>query len=570
MVVSVCGIELPFFNNDEDNSIAGEVFDNDAARLSYVGTAAYEALRKKNFLYHNRLWNVTSGRVVGELHQTPNAEVSFRSPDDPPEGHDDWFPQKVGEIISRTEHWCDVMSLGPPDGMFMESFQEALKVLHERATEEKPIVVRMMFGNIVGMPTNCNAVIKALTDGIPEDTHLRLWVGAWRKGASWNHAKIIAVDGRYLHTGGHNLWDPHYLKHNPVHDLSLEMEGRVTHDGHFFANEQWAFIKKKQSTCAGQIAENLPDNMPLVWKTRVIVSEFPAGVAGEYPPLFQRRNVPKYHKLEDNVPIVTIGRSGTLLPVARPADDAIMGMIDSSQTIIRMTLQDLGPVCIPNTKVALPGCTWPKNYLSALGRAIWERGVDVEIALSNPGSIPGGLTPMEACYGNGWSCVDVAAEIIKTIKKQFPSAEDDDLRKKVTENLRICFMRQMQGNKYSNDGTIGLHSKHFIIDDICAYVGSQNLYVCDLAEWGVIIDDKDQTEAFMEQLWKPLWEASYTGEDVDVQAVMDGLDIDRDGEELSMFDTSAQAKMEAAAAQGAHGSSNSDYYAAPEADATEP
>jgi len=31
--------------------------------------------------------------------------------------------------------------------------------------------------------------------------------------------------------------------------------------------------------------------------------------------------------------------------------------------------------------------------------------------------------------------------------------------------------------------TMGNHSKHFIVDDIATYIGSQNLYVCDLAEW---------------------------------------------------------------------------------------
>ena len=61
-------------------------------------------------------------------------------------------------------------------------------------------------------------------------------------------------------------------------------------------------------------------------------------------------------------------------------------------TFISLTL----PRCVPNTKLALPGTGWPERYLCALGKAIWERGVDVEIVLSNPGSIPAGLKPMEA------------------------------------------------------------------------------------------------------------------------------------------------------------------------------
>merc|ERR1711935_1249166 len=176
---------------------------------------------------------------------------------------------------------------------------------------------------------------------------------------------------------------------------------------------------------------------------------------------------------EDSVPLITLGRLGALMsatnPVLyknRPSDDAFVAMIDSTKEIMKFTVQDIGPVCFPGTKFALPGLTWPKPYLNAIARAIWSRGVDVEIILSNPNSIPNGLSPAEANYGNGWSCVDVAAEIIKRIKKQFPDAEDDHLRKKVEENLRICFIRTGNKNQEWADGeTKGMHAKHFIVDD---------------------------------------------------------------------------------------------------------
>lgn len=178
----------------------GEVEDDSAKNLSYVGTAAYEVLRTQHYNQHHALWNVTSGKVVGQLHQTPHA--SFQGVKDPPPGHSYWFPVKMAEILARTERWCDVMSLGPPDGLFMDKFCEALTTICERAaTSEKKITIRMMFGNIVGMPVNCNAVIKKLTAHLPPNPNIRLWVGAWRKGVSWNHAKMIAVDGLYLHTG---------------------------------------------------------------------------------------------------------------------------------------------------------------------------------------------------------------------------------------------------------------------------------------------------------------------------------------------------------------------------------
>jgi len=131
----------------------------------------------------------------------------------------------------------------------------------------------------------------------------------------------------------------------------------------------------------------------------------------------------------------------------------------------------------------------------------------------------------------GWSCVDVAAEIVKTIKEQFPDAKDSELRPKVAENLRVCFIRGKRGSQWDDGMTMALHAKHFIVDDICTYVGSQNLYICDLAEWGLVIDDKDATTQIKESFWNPLWKVSYKPEDCDIQAVMDGLEINRDGED---------------------------------------
>jgi hypothetical protein len=236
-----CGV-LDCFDKVGDDPFK-HVADSSSEKLSYVGTAAYNALRFKHAWHHHSQWNVTTGKTVGSLQQTPKADV-FKSSADPSPAHDDWFPEALKEIMSKTTTWCDLMSLGPPDGIFMTKMKEALLVVCENAKSNpaKPIIVRMMFGNIVGMPVNCDKIIKKLTEDLPTDANVELWVGAWRKGASWNHAKIIAVDGRYLHTGGHNLWDPHYLKNNPVHDLSIEMEGRVAHDGHLVRMYQFALF----------------------------------------------------------------------------------------------------------------------------------------------------------------------------------------------------------------------------------------------------------------------------------------------------------------------------------------
>jgi hypothetical protein len=193
--------------------------------LSYVGIATYDILKIKHGTSKNQQWNVTNGKVVGKLHQTPKDVFSSNSNTTSSygqlrDGHDDWFPEIISSIMKRTEVWCDICSLTAPDGLFLEKIKEALTVISEtskrlaktkfllKGKRRPPIVVRMMFANIIGLPLNCNEIVKELTSHLSKDDPdtLRLWVSAWRRDTSWNQAKIIAVDGKYLHTGGHNLW----------------------------------------------------------------------------------------------------------------------------------------------------------------------------------------------------------------------------------------------------------------------------------------------------------------------------------------------------------------------------
>mmetsp|Transcript_24854 Transcript_24854/g.44715 ORF Transcript_24854/g.44715 Transcript_24854/m.44715 type:complete len:544 (+) Transcript_24854:63-1694(+) len=515
--------------------------------LSHVGKAAYTVLRSKHARHQKAMWNVTKAKMIGSLQQTPSANAfdKDRSPDFvDADDHSNWFADKMCEIMSRTTVWCDVLSLAAPDGYFKKKFKDALQNISKNAAgKSEPVIVRLMFGNIIGLPINCDKVIRHLTENLPKDSNIQLWVGAWRYGQSWNHTKVIAVDGKYLHTGGHNLWSDVYLKEDPVHDLSLEMEGSVAQDAHKYANEQWKFIEKKQGSRCGQFLENVPDWLPLVTVSRVIVSEYPRGEANEFAPYYTHPNKDHLTSTSNDedeaaVPVISVGRQGALIDDDRPSDDAFVAMFDASKTIIRMSLQDIGPITMPG-KIPLPGTGWPKPYLDALARAIWKRSVDVEIVLSSEEARSG--------YSNGWSAYDVGAEIIKRIQKQFPEATDAELRQKVEDNLRICYIRHGSGNAYPSGRQIANHTKYFIVDDVCSYTGSQNMYVCDLAEWGVIIDDAEITEKMLGDYWNPLWEASFDASDCEVQDVMDGLEVDRDGEVVNTYSADGKKKMKAAA-----------------------
>ncbi|KAL3904140.1 MAG: hypothetical protein SGARI_005055, partial [Bacillariaceae sp.] len=121
-----------------DVAVDHEVVDG---YLSHVGTAAYDKLREIYSEHHHTLWNVSSGKVIGEVHQTPKTAFAEGLPKDTPhpDGSNDWFPEIMGEILSRTTCWADVCSLGPPDGRFMTAFQDALAKINENAQgRDKP------------------------------------------------------------------------------------------------------------------------------------------------------------------------------------------------------------------------------------------------------------------------------------------------------------------------------------------------------------------------------------------------------------------------------------------------
>jgi len=555
--------------------------DGDAQGLSYVGLAVRRALKFRHWVQQGECWNITCGRVVGEVAQTPPRKYWGCEEILPETSHSDGLPKRMCDVIKKAHIWVDIASLGPPDGKFRDMMNDAVRALAAKANESgRKITVRMLFGNIIGMPVDCWGVVDRLLQGVPPGSNIELWVGAWRKGLSWNHAKFIAVDGKHLFQGGHNLWDAHYLQTDPVRDVSMEADGLIARDAHKFANAMWQFIiAQDRRRCLMKL---LPGWMLWFADARIEIARWPRS-AEHHPPMYvpmiavfakgaaneeekdgqnQRASLGRTFarrgalletgsNAEPGVPMISCGRYGGLHHfsfTANPSDSAIAAMIGSAKTVIRMSLQDLGPFCLPlpgGMLQAIPGGIWPEEYLRELGLAIYDRGVDIDLVLSNPNAVPGNLNPLVANYGNGWLCTDVASEVIKAIKQHRPDASHDRLRQVMRDNLRVTYVRsKKQCDVWPDSGrAMGNHAKFFIVDDICYYLGSQNLYIANLAEWGVIVDDEAATRRVLHEYWKPMWEQSYTGEDCDVDLVMDGLHINRSGEEQKSATTEKLALM---------------------------
>merc|ERR1719238_75325 len=108
-----------------------------------------------------------------------------------------------------------------------------------------------------------------------------------------------------------------------------------------------------------------------------------------------------------------------------------------------------------------------------------------------------GLASLEAgfhTYGNGFSLEQVRSHFTDRLESL---DEDPTLIDKF--HLTFFLEKETGGTGWGN------HAKFFAIDDEVLYIGSQNLYACNLQEFGMVIDDKTAVKEALESYFNPLW-----------------------------------------------------------------
>ena len=167
-------------------------------------------------------------------------------------GHSYELYETMFNHIIQAERFVDITSLDSFDmfGYLHTSGQEFTAAVRNAisylASTGKRITVRIHFGSVL----DSNEVATHIADelwpsNIPQN-QIDFHVTTYRKGAvtrkakieelSWNHGKIIAVDGDKLFTGGTNYYTSHYLWEDQIHDVNLQVRGSAALTAHRWAN----------------------------------------------------------------------------------------------------------------------------------------------------------------------------------------------------------------------------------------------------------------------------------------------------------------------------------------------
>lgn len=392
---------------------------------------------------------------------------------------------RVTELIASAQGFVDLTTLTPfPTGGFESAVVAGLKQLAESG---RPVTVRILAGWYPGIPGDrltqlqyLRRIIAPLKDGYPQ-SRLKIYAGAMQVNVStWNHAKMVAVDGRSALLGGENLWDSDYLQIYPVHDLNMQVDGSAAFAMHAFADTLWASVCRYI----------LPDWKAAFWEagrrdvtTGCLAS---SGVGRTRGP--------------GTVRVLGAGRLGGLVwpwEHGNAADVAMVLALRSSRSTIRIAQQDLG------LSIGVAYLFWEPG-MTEIAKALVRRQ-QVYIVLTSDDAKVG---PDGASYWTGVPLTGTADRIKTDVAKQPGAPGGKELIDLLCANLHLAPIRFGPSGQWPNGFRFGNHAKFWMVDDKLFYVGSENLYPSDLQEYGVILDHARAAAQLKQDYWDKLWSYS--------------------------------------------------------------
>ena len=407
-------------------------------------------------------------------------------------GQSDALIDRFYDLVASARAAVDITVLQPPpDYRFLAALRSALVTL---ARSHRFVTVRILVGEYP--PDEVDA--KKLLEELVRDAasirggRLAIYAGAMRSCGgdpscgtfSWNHSKIVAVDGMRALVGGHNMWTLDYLLDDPVHDLSMQVEGGAARDAHRFADALWTFVCTPHDGHATVSAFAFRSNR---------------GPIG--PGCLDRIALPEVTSTPKNgLPILSVGRlaAGITKDFANQDDLARDLVFGAARQSIYVAQQDIGFSLLGRLDAIFPDATletWADFMLAGRG--------DVYVVLSNIDAK--GRSKSE--YSNFLPLSAVEDEMLRIaeLRSSTPRPALVDL---------LCHHFHLAPFRFGSDATwpqkqaIGNHSKFWMVDGRYFYIGSDNLYPVDLQEFGYIVDDRVAAAEVLRSYWQPLWQWS--------------------------------------------------------------
>ncbi|HTR87672.1 MAG TPA: hypothetical protein VMI56_24540 [Reyranella sp.] len=441
-------------------------------------------------------YDLTQGNRLGPDWIVQSPDQWGRRASELPPGHSDHLLVRVHDLVASARQRVDITALQPPpDTLFLRALHDALESL---SRGPRPVTVRVLIGQYPPQGADAAAFLKALTDGIV-GPNLSVSVAAMRSceafddcdSFSWNHSKIISVDGRAAMVGGHNLWSSDYLLDNPVHDLSMELSGPAAASAAHFADKLWDYV------CAH--ADKAPAIAVVSWNAGREVGGCIA------PPALSPAKPAK-----EGVPILGVGRlaAGITKDFTDQSGLARDLMLASAHHSIRIVQQDLG------FGLFRADTLFPDSTIDRLVDFLRRKEGDIYIVLSNYDAVGNS----GSIYSNGVTLAQLALHLRDAVQERIYRRDPlkryegrggpDPTNALLCSRVHLAPLRFGPDSEWPSGRPFANHAKFWMIDERAFYIGSDNMYPVNLQEYGYIVADHKAAQELTDAYWTPLWEWS--------------------------------------------------------------
>ncbi|MFE9932668.1 phospholipase [Streptomyces sp. NPDC005533] len=479
--------------------------------------AVEQTLRQVSPGLEGAVWERTTGNRLGSsapggadwLLQTPGCWGDATCAERPGSRR---LLDKTRQDIAAARQTVDISTLAPfPNGGYQEAIVAGLK---ESVQKGNRLNVRVLVGaaplyHSTVIPSSYRDELIAKLGPAAADITLNVASMTTSKTAfSWNHSKLVVVDGASVITGGINSWKGDYLEtSHPVSDVDLALSGPAAASAGRYLDTLWDWTcrNKNSWTSVWFAASPGAHCMPSLPRPAS-----PAG-AGEVPALAVgglgvgiRRSDPT-SSFRPALPTAGDTRCGIGVydhtnadrdyDTVNPEESALRALVSSATSHIEISQQDVHATCPP-----LP--RYDVRLYDALAAKLLA-GVKVRIVVSDPanrGTIGSG----------GYSQITSLSEVADALRGRLSALAGDGGRARTAmcENLQLATFRASDQPTWADGKPYAQHHKLVAVDGSAFYIGSKNLYPSWLQDFGYIIESPAAARQLKSDLLDPQWRYS--------------------------------------------------------------
>ncbi|MGW1867079.1 phospholipase D-like domain-containing protein [Streptomyces mauvecolor] len=486
-----------------------------------------QALRQVSPGLEGRVWERTGGNTLDAsatgggdwLLQTPGCWGDATCADRPGTRR---LLAKMTENISRATGTVDISTLAPfPNGAFQDAVVAGLKA---SAAAGHKLKVRVLVGAapIYHLNVVPSKYRDELVDRLGEDAaNVTLNVASMttsKTAFSWNHSKLLVVDGQSVITGGINNWKDDYLDtSHPVSDVDLALSGPAAASAGKYLDELWSwtcrnknniasvwFASSNGAGCMPSLARDAAPATPSGDVPVIAVGGLGVGIQRNDPTSAFRPTLPSAPDTKCVVGLHDNTNADRDYDTVNPEESALRALISSADRHIEISQQDLNATCPPLPRYDI------RTY-DALAAKLAD-GVKVRIVLSDPAN-------RGAVGSGGYSQIKSLAEISDTLRARIAllTGDQGSARTAMCSNLQLATFRSSSSPKWADGHPYAQHHKLISVDGSAFYIGSKNLYPAWLQDFGYVVESPAAAKQLDTQLLAPQWQYSQASATVDYE-----------------------------------------------------